>query len=221
MDITFVSCFLYGENPKRSYVTYKDLFDRLVSTGIRIVLFLDKRSSWTFPTNVHVEHVLLEDTWVGQHIPNNVVLPAVTSPQDTLEYMKIQNTKPEWLARASNLNPWNTDWFAWIDFGLVHVFRHPETTLSRLHHVPRRHQTAGIWPKGTYDANDRVCWRFAGGFLMIHHSKAADFHRRVCDLLQRNLPRFAWEVNIWYKLEEEGWEFGWFAADHNDTILSI
>lgn len=211
-----------GSHAKRPYSTYKELFDRLVSTGISIVLFLDKRSDWTFPANVWVERVSLEDTWVGKNVLDNAMLPSCRDSCDTLEYMKIINSKSEWIYRASQKNPWKTDWFAWIDFGIFHVISQKETIEHISSLKPPTQpclKTAGIWNKGSYDAFERVCWRFAGGFLMIHTSKAKEFHEQVCRKIQDIHPRFAWEVNLWYLLEKDGMDMGWYSSDHNDRII--
>lgn len=222
--ITFVTCFFHGANPKRTYDDYKRHFDSIVTTGIPIVLFLDTRSSWTFPTNVHVYRVSLEDTWVGQNIPTTRILPANRSQTDTFEYLAIMNTKTEWLYKASTENPFQTEWFTWIDFGLAHVFKNPIETLLRLKHLqPPCHpclRTAGIW--GQWGVSpDSVHWRFAGGFLLAHISKIPNLHNLVKSKLTSIQPAMTWEVNVWAMVENDGFEFGWFSSDHNDTIIPL
>ena len=221
--ITFVTSFLHGANPKRSYDEYKRHFDSIVATGIPIVLFLDKRSSWTFPTNVHVFRVVsLEDTWVGQTIPNTCILPTNRSQSDTFEYLAIMNAKTEWLYNATLENPFQTEWFAWIDFGLAHVFKNPVETLLRLKYLqPPCYpclRTAGIWEQRNVSL-DSVHWRFAGGFLLAHISKIPNLHNAVRSKLTSIQPAMTWEVNIWAMVEKDGLDFGWFPADHNDSIV--
>lgn len=222
--ITFVTSFLCGSNPKRSPDVYRALFLHLAETGIPIVLFLDERTGWSsFPPNVHVIPASIGDTWAGRNIPTDVILPANRSPEDTREYMMIISAKSEFVARAAQVNPFHTDWFAWIDFGIGHVFRTPEATLARLKAMTPPPtpcmRTAGIWrhiPESVFDA---VCWRFAGGFFLIHASLTQAFHEEVTKSIQRNLPRLAWEVNIWAEVERNGMDLGWYPSDHNDTII--
>jgi hypothetical protein len=220
--ITFVSSFIHGINSKRSYDTYKLHFDRLVATNIPIVLFLDIRSSWTFPDNVHVIHISIEDTWVGKNVTEDVILPQVRSPEDTLEYMKIINSKTEFVLRASQLNIFQTEWFAWIDFGINHVFQNP-STLERIRNltVPTFPciKTAGIWNTIPENLFDRVCWRYAGGFFLAHSTFISQLHYQAISSIQRNLPNFAWEVNTWTDIERNGYDLGWFPSDHNDSII--
>ncbi len=220
--ITFVTSFLHGTNPKRGYDEYKRYFDLIVSTGVPIILFLDKQSTWSFPSNVHVYRTCLDDAWVGQTIADDRTTPLTRSPTDTLEYLKIMNTKTEWLYRASIDNPFQTQWFAWIDFGLAHVFQTPTETLLRLKrlHPPCYPcvRTAGIW--GQSDVHvDSVHWRFAGGFLLAHVSKIESLHNAVMSKLVSIQPSMTWEVNIWAMIENDGFDFGWFPSDHNDSIV--
>jgi hypothetical protein len=222
MRPTLVTVFLHGSNPKRSYDEYKKRFDCLVALEIPIVLFLDKRSSWSFPPHVMVHKVSLSDTWVGKHIPDTSILPTERSHFDTCEYLKIQNTKTEWLYKASQENPFQTEWFIWVDFGIEHVMKTPKDTLLRLKNiqVPTTPciRTAGIWPR-TSPSIGCVNWRFAGGFLMIHTSRVRELHERVCAKLLEIQPAITWEVNVWNLLENDGIDFGWFLSDHNDTII--
>ena len=221
--ITYVTAFLCGQNPKRSYETYKQYFESLASTQCKFVLFLDRQLDWSFPDNVTVYPVSLNYTWVFQHVSPESTLPSVRNKVDSLEYMLIQNTKLEWLSRAVESNPYQTDWFAWIDFGIVHVFSKPYWTLQKLQTLrpPEKPclRTAGIWSHPTQNVWNAVCWRFAGGFLMGHRDKLTELYERFQALVLREQPKFAWEVNLWALLETEGIDFGWFASDHNDSIL--
>jgi hypothetical protein len=221
--ITYVTAFLLRPDSKHPVEEYKAHFDRLVATEIPMVLFLDRQLSWTFPANVVVIPVSLEETWVGQHVPESVELPRVRSPTDTREYLMIQNSKTEFVWRASELNPWKTEWFAWIDFGICHVFRQPEITLERLRTLaPPSNpciRTAGIWHWSPQDCFYQVCWRFAGGFFLLHQTRIQEFHEASQASIQRSLPRLTWEVNVWADVERQGLDLGWFLADHNDTII--
>lgn len=224
--ITFVTSFLQGDNPKHSLDAYKAYFEPFAHRGLPIVLFLDKSLDWEFPSNVKVYRVDgHSNTWIGHTIPDDANLPRIRGPNDTLLYLKIQNSKLHRMLDAASINPFNTEWFAWIDFGLTHVFRTPSQTIDRLENLQPPPtpclQTAGIWSHySIIDIWNRICWRFAGGFLLAHRSKLPDLCSKYESLVKRNLPRFTWEVNYWALLEsEEGIDFGWFAADHDDRII--
>lgn len=224
--ITFVTAFLCGDIAKHAPEDYRTWFQRLAETGVSIVLFLDPATQWTsFPSNVHVVSACVGDTWVGRNVPLDVCLPPDRGTKDTREYMIIQNTKSEFVLRASQTNPYGTEWFAWIDFGIGHVFRTPDATFDRIRSlVPPTTpcmRTAGIWRHIPDSVFEKVCWRYAGGFFLIHSSLVLKFHEEGIAAIQRNLPHFAWEVNIWADVEKHGMDLGWFPADHNDTIIQF
>lgn len=218
--ITFVTAFIQGDFMKRSRESYKQYFDTLAATGLPFVLFLDKRVDWTFPSNVFVYPISLEECWVSSNVPQDVILPELRL-DNTREYLMIQNSKPEFLWRAANLNVYNTEWFAWIDFGIVHVFKQPQQTLQRLCNLKPPTMpgvyTAGIWPhKNTPKGG--VCWRFAGGFQLIHRDFTPFFWNRCQQQIIATLPYLTWEVNNWAEIESS-FPLGWFPADHNDSII--
>jgi hypothetical protein len=218
--ITFVSAFIQGDFMKRSKEAYKQYFDTLASTNLSFVLFLDKRIDWTFPPNVVVYPLSLEECWVSSHVPQDVILPELRL-DNTREYLMIQNSKPEFLWRASQLNVFKTDWFAWIDFGIVHVFNQPEQTLQRLCEltppfIPGIH-TAGIWPH-KFTPKGGVCWRYAGGFQLLHNDFILPFWNHCQQQILTKLPYLTWEVNNWADIESV-LPLGWYPADHNDSII--
>ena len=46
-----------------------------------------------------------------------------TNPsKDTIDYMFVQCNKTEWITKAIEINPFNTDNYIWIDFGIYHIF---------------------------------------------------------------------------------------------------
>lgn len=207
---------------KRSVEDYKKEFDKLVQTGIKLVLFLDRDIHWVFPSNVHVYPTSLQETWMYSNIQEPVILPSPRGEHDTLEYLQIQNSKVEWLHKAALSNPWNTEWFAWIDFGITHVFQNPTETLERLRQLQPPEtpsiRIAGIWRhRGSYEGG--VCWRFAGGFLIAHQKYITPFMECCQQIITRKRPYISWEVNVWAEMESAGIHLGWFPADHNDTII--
>lgn len=222
MSLTLVTAFLRLPLAKHNEETYRAQFEKLSSLGVPMVLFLDRRYDWTFPDHIHVIPLSLEDTWVASVVPANPVLPLQRSPVDTREYMMVMTAKTEFVADAARRNPFGTDWFAWVDFGIGHVFKDPVTTFGRLAslRLPRTPciRTAGIWTQ-LWVPQDQICWRFAGGFFLCHRSLAPVFDKAVRESILRRLPSFSWEVNTWADVEQTGLDLGWFAADHNDSII--
>ena len=227
--ITYVTTFLIP--PDRPVIGsldhYRTQFEKIANTGIPIVLFLDDTiTHWTFPENVHVVKASLEDTWIDSIAPASCTyeITHVRAPKDTFGYMKIQHTKAEWLMRARNMNVYATDWYAWIDFGIVRVLDQPaiDRLYSMMPPLEPRIITPGCWAWILDDANvwKGVHWRFCGGFILMHKNFVEPFWEQYKATVLRELPKFTWEVNIWALMESDGLNFGWTpCCEHSPEII--
>ena len=222
---TFVSAFFIPADrpPLLHKEGYKAQFDILVKTGISIILYLDDTLDWTFPDNVKVVRLPFSDTWISQAVPDNVIITNDRKfEKDTIGYMKIQHSKMEWIHRASQWNPYGTDWFAWVDFGLGRLLDiDTRERLPRMH-VPSepRMVTPGCWAWVGDNVWGPVQWRFCGGFFMIHKDIIHPFWKAYKAAVLAELPKFTWEVNIWALMEwNRQWEFGWVRGAHDTTII--
>ncbi len=214
----FITAFLRPTTEYRSVEVYFKEFDRLVSTGVPILLFLDSAySDRTFPSNVQVVPTSLDPSWV----PADVQLPSQRNPKkDTLEYFCIQLSKLYYLSEARKYT--SDKFLAWIDFGAFHMFRDiPQCnqdlkTIAESTFPTDRILAPGCWPAGQYDWNS-VCWRFCGTFLIGHRDLFPVALRRQTELVKSQLPRLTWEVNYWAQMDEL---FTVYMANHDDTLLS-
>jgi hypothetical protein len=142
------------------------------------------------------------------------------------------NAKIEFVKIAIDMNPFESDHFAWIDFSICHVLKNTESSLKYLHMVSQSALKTplllfpGCWTKGMGAENihDKVNWRFCGGFFIGDKESLKEFY----SLYRESFPRYlnetkklVWEVNVWHKLEFDGWKCTWFQADHNDSIIRI
>lgn len=214
----FVTAFVVPKTAYRSIDRYFAEFRHLTATGIPILLFLDRDlAGFSFPPNVRVVPTTLDTSWV----PPTVQLPAHRNPgKDTLEYFCIQLSKLAYLTKARE---YTTDaYLAWIDFGIFHMFRDPETCGRLLRQIavsegPRDKILApGCWPEGHSDWNT-VCWRFCGSFLFGHRDLFPAALERQTQLVRSQLPRLTWEVNYWAQMEDH---FQVYLANHDDSLLS-
>lgn len=149
------------------------------------------------------------------------------------------NSKIEFVNDAIIQNPWNTNYFAWIDFSIQHVFktdayRHKLYELNNLTTTTKFLAIPGCSQiKDTPDIHNdelqktfrQICWRFCGGFFIGDK----DNLKNMYDLYIKYFPIFiskyktiVWEVNFWAWLEKNtGWNLNWYKADHDDSILNI
>ena len=214
----FVTAFLRPKTFYRSVDVYFSEFEKLATTGIPILLFLDTEFvGRSFPPNVRVVPTSLDTSWV----PRDVMLPACRNEnKDTVEYFCIQLMKLQFLSDARNYT--QDEFLAWIDFGAFHMFKDIPCCTQMLQTIaasefPRdRILAPGCWSAGTYDWNS-VCWRFCGTFLLGHRDLFPRALERQTQLVQSQLPRLTWEVNYWAQMDDS---FTVYSADHNDTLLS-
>ncbi len=126
--VTFVTSFFYiynNEYDEKKTTSWRlERFREIAETGIQLCVYVCPAFQ------KHVEEVASEfanvkimrvstiselfvaDTMdVG--LPNNR-----NETKDTVEYMAVINSKTEFMADAITQNPWNSKYFAWIDFNI-------------------------------------------------------------------------------------------------------
>ena len=233
---TFVTCFVdvYCDAEPRGMTPDWRMahFVRVAETGVRIVAYGDES---TLPM---LRGLKRDNVWVlqldykstptyGACKRSGLALPATRhATKDTAEYMALMNAKIEFVQNAIELNPWGSRAFAWFDFSMAYLFKSSDT-LGRLGRLAVYDATflafPGCWDKGG-ELFDSVNWRFCGTFFVGDVASLSRFH----ETYRRHLPRFlelhgklVWEVNFWAWLEESGLlEVIWYAADHNDMLIS-
>lgn len=216
--VTFVSALVLPPKPFRNVDKYIQYFDRLASTGIPILLYLDESLrdyGTTLPSNVRViDYVSIRPPWVA-------VLPEHRTPEkDTVEYMQIQLRKLEFVVDA--LQHTTDEFLAWIDFGVFHMCQNEPrwnyllTTIASSTFPKERLLAPGCWGRKEYPIWDRICWRFSGSFVLGHRSLFPRAFERQSDLVVQGLPRLTWEVNYWTQMEEL---FQVYTGEHNDSLL--
>jgi hypothetical protein len=258
-SVTFVTCFLsiYNREKKDDYwdIHWNDhwdnqwryqQFEKLAQSGIQLCLCACSTSYDVLNTLIEekkysnvklIKKVDLEDTLfyhsckdIDFTLPNNR-----SQDKDTEKYMYVINSKIEFMKYAIDRNPWNSTHFAWIDFSIAYVFKHPEATFEKLALLSTYQYPSkillfpGCWNKLNpgdieYMLN-KICWRFCGGFFLGD----ADSMREFYESYKIHFPSFVnhykklvWEVNFWAGLEATlDWKPEWYLADHNDSIIDI
>jgi hypothetical protein len=227
---TFVSAFLNFANKDDNTLDFEYFryFTKIAKTNIPIILFLDKKEIKYanllikyFP-NVHIEYIdnsfLLFNS--DKPLPKNR-----NCNKDTKEYIQFMNNKIIFMDHARELNVYNTNHFAWLDFRLFHVFKNEIITSSKLIDIATKELTKKSYFAGGLQSIesklDEINWRFLGGFFILDSESIIKLKQETINLLE-NISVFSWEVNIWASIEKNTkFDFGWFQADHNDSILNI
>lgn len=231
--VTFVTALIdLGEDRSKDkhISTYIHLFDSLVSTGIHVHVFAsEKYASLLQRPNVHVEVLELNQTniWADTQGIEYRLPSTRTSYHDTSAFLTLMNAKTEFVSRAMDANVFGSDQYAWIDFGIFHMIRDARAAARRLACIGHSKLRPGVWIPGCWDACtpsfDYVHWRFCGSFFIGDRASLGDFAGRMRTRFQTILQEgiLSWEVNVWARLESEGWTPRWFKADHNDSILNL
>jgi hypothetical protein len=219
-------------------------FLKMASTGINLCVYASSAYYGRIKTaceelhyrNVRMmECIELADTWFSAAVQGQaqrpLQMPAVrTIDHDTANFFTLINAKIEFVKRAMDAT--DGTHYAWIDFRISHVFRDMGASLAYLEMLgksalaPRFTATPGCWVDGrSRDIFNHINWRFCGGFIIGDRTSMEEMWAKV----QTHYPNFmrttgfhTWEANFWTWLENHaGWNSGWYAADHDDSIIRI
>jgi hypothetical protein len=187
-----------------------------------------------------MECIELADTWLSAMVRSaqdqsqdhrSLQMPASrTSHHDTINFFTLMNAKIEFVKRA--IDATDGTHYAWIDFRITHMIKDMGPSLAYLEMLgksalaPRFMATPGCWVDGgKRDILNRINWRFCGSFIMGDRASMDDTWTKVkthYPIFMRTTGFHIWEVNFWVWLEiHAGWNSGWYAADHNDSIIRI
>lgn len=154
--------------------------------------------------------------------------------KDTKNYMFLMLAKLEFLKKAIDINPYNSEYFAWFDFSLPYIFKDMNNTLFKIKNISNiEFKEDFIYLPGCWNfkinnidyLTNNIVWRFCGGFLIGDKRSLIHFYIISHDYFLSFLSqtrKLVWEVNYWAWLESLGLIAPkWYLADHNDTIVDI
>jgi len=233
---TIVSAFISGRNCNRSAAEYLQFARGLLNANCPKIIFVDSEFAMLMGD--------LENLKLFSCNPNEFYLSGATGSfktpnfskingnykKDTLEYLILMCNKTEFMREAIATNPFGTEGFVWVDFGMKHVC--PEVSdaeysglLETLSSKPlleeefRSVRIARIWdleqqPSGhvLYD----IQWYFSGGVFggtAATLIEFADKTRAKCLEIVDEHGLLTWEVNVWYLIWLENKEL--FFSYHN------
>jgi len=236
---TLVSAFMTKINniDFRSYNTYMDYGNKLLNLGFPMVMFIEqymydvhyKDKAKEYP---NCRFVIFEryENYLYQHLSSVTKYEVISNNprKDTIGYMFVQCHKTEWLRKAIELNPFQTENFTWIDFGIYHMIQNDDIlkeSVGKL--ITKQYSTVRI--ASCLDAclhqdiYHQVVWFFAGSIVGgDSHTllKFADKMKEFCIKIMKEKNHIMWEVNIWYLIYQEYPEiFDFYPCDHNASIL--
>jgi hypothetical protein len=246
-NVTIVTAYMnIYETPvenKDNFWRYQQ-FEKIAKSGVPICLFTDSFSYQDltvliekYPNVKLMKMFNLEDTFCYKSLSSiEYSLPSIRNfNKDTVKYMFVQHSKIEFVHNALEENPWNTDYFAWLDFSAAYNFSKLDSTLEYLSiltkrkFIPKLFAIPGCWGKLSKDnvasILNEIHWRFCGTFFLGDKTSLIDFfelYKLHFESFIRENKKLIWEVNFWAWLERNtNWNPNWYNGDHNDTIFDI
>ena len=256
--ITFVTAFLKLEDKLFDWYKGIDdcflLFEKLFRVrDIKILLFLsnifkEKGDEFLkkYPNNLKINYLELDDLWTYREVQKieNISLPSERcQTKDTVRYMSLQNSKLELIQKGIDLNLFNTNHFAWIDFRIFYILKEDKQDLfiERLNKInlsPLKDSFLTI--PGCYDKwlnsdinylkeiykylDDRISWRFCGGFFIGDKESLSKFYQnfRFFWVLYLSKNKIIWENNIWHLMEFLNiFNPLWYYSSHDEGMVNI
>jgi len=186
------------------------------------------------PATTHIIQYNQEDLYYMKYLDKLTKFPELANPtKDTKKYMLLMCNKTEYLRNAILINPYNTDNFVWIDFGIRYIMKNTtdEEFVEKLNKIAYTHHSkvriGGIWNPNLdvygIDMFKEILWYFAGGVMGGHKDyllKFANEMRCLCESIVSTYHTIMWEVNLWrlIYINRKDW-FDIYPASHNETLV--
>lgn len=231
---TIVSAFFYNVNSiTKDYYNYGRF---LVQSNVKKIIFVDEKMFQEIGNDYNQENTRIIKTNNQKYLHSfcdSIKKFDIhgNSMKDTLEYIFLMNYKTEWIRDAIEWNPFHTNHFIWIDFGIKHVSKlknqeFVEKINQFQYRIYNNIRIAGIWnmeQNTNKDIYKDVFWYFAGGIFGGRKEELIQFANDVkekCIKVIREKETLMWEVNIWYLVYKDNSSlFSIYSADHNDSLI--
>jgi len=239
---TIVSAFVSSVNNRYNdsihrYYNYGKL---LLKSTVPKVIFVDEPMFDLIGDDYNKTHTIIIkihkiDSYLYsyENYLTNFQLNSTDYSKDTIEFMFTMCNKTEWVKKAIEINPFQTDHFIWLDFGIKHIFPTSYTDDEFIEKINllsnktyNKVRIGGIW-NIHYDFNINiykdVAWYFAGGVFggdYISLIKFADLMKEKCVHIMTTKNTIMWEVNLWYLIyNEHNYLFDIYNCNHNSSLI--
>ena len=239
---TIVSAFVSRVNNRYndSLTTYYNYGKLLLQSTVPKVIFVDEPMFDLIGDDYNKIHTIIIKIYKTEsylykyeNYLTNFHLNSTDYNKDTIEFMFTMCNKTEWVKKAIELNPFQTDNFIWLDFGIRHIFPpscKDDEFIEKINALYNKKyynvRIGGIW-KINYDFNINiykdVAWYFAGGVFggsNISLIKFANLMREKCVDIMTTKNTIMWEVNVWYLIYNENNNlFNIYDCNHDISLI--
>jgi hypothetical protein len=234
---TIVTAFLtnINKNINRTFEKYIEYGTKLINIPQQKIIYIEKEVYNKYykdinDINTTFRFIEKKDIYLYEYYDQitNFNLISNLHEKDSIEYIFVQCNKTEWIKNAINENPYNSEQFIWIDFGIYHVINNDELFIKYINHICKSKYDNIRIAHGYFNGNEdfiyrQIIWFFLGGIFGGHKDKLllfADLMKDKCLSIIKNEKTICWEINIWYLIYKEHSElFSIYSANHNISIL--
>lgn len=206
---------------------------KLAQLDVPKVLFLPGDTNCRTAKSECIIPFLRDDLWLWPFYDRIKKTP-VHGPnkgKDTHLYHMVQNQKTDWVAQAARLNPFKTDSFLWLDFGIFGLAKGDDAAFAKAIEAACKETVRGVRIPGCVPLSlikplytvDNPLWHFCGSMFAADLAGAVEFDLAaksvVMDALEEGNLTF--EVNNWCVVHHRRPKlFDWYEADHNISMLA-
>jgi hypothetical protein len=249
---TLVSGFVNLEKYDKEYSNknldiYLDKGKKLIELPIPKIIFIEKELIDLLPHNNLTQYVPFEfsDMWLYSKYENIQTFSNYRThnpKKDRNIYLVTQLQKTDWVNKAIEINPFETNQFMWIDFGIFHLSKNDidfankiinksKYLIPKIIHIDTIiHDTIHLPSCDFYEYSQEELNKifliypiffFAGSMFMGTKESHLLFDKLVKEKtsLLLNSKMITWEVNIWYIIYKENPKFFSFYLARHDISL--
>ena len=239
---TIVSAFVSNVNDRYedSIIRYYNYGKLLLESSVQKVIFVDETMYECIgneynKTNTYIIKICKTDLYLYKYenYLTNFHINSTDYTKDTIEFMFTMCNKTEWVKKAIELNPFQSDNFIWLDFGIRHIFPNVCNDKEFIDNINclgnkiyNTVRIGGIW-NINYDFNINIykdiAWYFAGGMFGGNKLSLLQFAvlmKEKCIHIITTKNTIMWEVNVWYLIYNENPElFDIYTCNHNASLI--
>jgi hypothetical protein len=241
---TFVSAFVKDINHRsdRTIDDYMKLGEHLLNTPFHKIIFIDKgvyethiaEKAHHYPTTYFVQ-IEKPDIYLYKHKEHATDFRPITNnpEKDTYEFFMVQCMKTEWVKQAIEMNVFESEQFAWIDFGVYHFIDNDKDLMDGMRNMAcKEYANVRIantnppdFPYYSRNVIRHIIWMFAGSvFGGNKHAltKFAEAMREKCLMFIEDYKTLTWEINLWYLIffENQGLFDLYDTFTHDKEVLT-
>ena len=211
---TIVTAFISNSNNHRGLDTYLELGTKLLVQPIPTVCFIEKDIYYNyfhdkahhFPQTIFRLFENTDNYIYTRKGEMSSFNPITDNPgKDTKEYMSIQCHKTEWVRMAIELDPFHTEQFIWVDFGIFHIINDENKFGLSLQEMVRKPyqgvRIANCWDLSRESDEStllqKIQWYFAGGIFGGDKENLLTFAQLMKTAVNKiitNKKSLTWEV---------------------------